>query len=112
MADPEAAIAIRAKHNPLAVLLLLTKFVIDVDGAEQNAPWGERRATVTPGEHTVRMPFRYLGRKCGAAEVSISAAPAATTSISYRAPVFMCSPGKTKWSSNRAWSAASRQARR
>src|SRR5205807_235829 len=94
MADPEVSVGVRAKHNPLAFLLLLTKIVIEVDGAEQDGPWGERTVMVTPGQHTVRMWFRYLGRKCGVAEVSINAAPGATTSISYRAPIFVFSPGK------------------
>jgi hypothetical protein len=96
MADPEVSVAVLAKHNPLAFLLPMTKFVIAVDGAEQDGSWGERAVTVTPGEHTVRMWFRYMGRKCGVAEVPITAAPGATTSISYRAPIFVFSPGKTK----------------
>jgi len=83
-----------AKHNPLLYLMPLSKFVIEVEGAEYAGPWGERTVAVTTGEHTVRMWFRYLGRKCGLAEVSITATSDATTSISYQAPLVRFSPGK------------------
>ena len=60
--------------------------MIEVDGAEQDGPWGEGTVTLSPGPHTVRMWFRYLGKKCGVAEVGISATPGSATSVSYRAP--------------------------
>jgi hypothetical protein len=96
MTGSEVSVAVVAKHNPLAFLLLLTKFVIEVDGAAHEGPWGQRTVTVMPGEHTVRMWFRYLGKKRGAAEVAISATPGSAKSVSYRAPMFVFSPGKTK----------------
>jgi hypothetical protein len=96
MNGPEVSVAVVAKHNPLAFLLLLTKFVIEVDGAEQDGRWGQRTIAVMPGEHTVRMWFRYMGKKCGVAEVLVKTAPGSETSISYKAPTFVFSPGKTK----------------
>ncbi len=94
MTDSELAISVLAKHNPLAVLLVLTKFVIEVDDTEQDGSWGQRTVTVAPGQHTVRMWFRYLGKPCGVAEVSIDAQSGATPSIFYRAPLFVFSAGK------------------
>lgn len=96
MTDSDGSITVAAGHSPLAFLLTMTKFVIEVDGIEHEGPWGERTVSVAPGQHTVRMWFRYLGGRCGAAEVSVSAAAGATTSISYRAPVFVYSKGKVK----------------
>jgi hypothetical protein len=94
MADTEASVAVVATHTPMAFLLYLTKFVIEIDGTEHEGKWGQRTVAVAPGQHTVRMWFRYLGRKCGAAEVSINATPDATHSISYRAPLLVTSAGK------------------
>lgn len=94
MADPELSVTVTGTHNPLSFLLSLTKFVVAVDGAAQDGPWGERAVAVTPGPHSVRMWFRYLGRECGVAEVSIDAAPGTPTSISSRAPMVVFSPGK------------------
>lgn len=96
MTDPDVSIAVLAKHTPIAFLLYLTKFVVEVDGTEHAGPWGQRAVAVAPGQHTVRMWFRYLGRPCGKAEVSVNAATGTTTSISYRAPMVVFSPGKVK----------------
>jgi hypothetical protein len=96
MVDSEVPITVVATHNPLAFLLPMTKFVIAVDGAEQEGSWGERTVTVTPGEHTLRMWFRYMGKPCGVAQVSINTEAGATTSISYRAPLLVFSAGKAK----------------
>jgi hypothetical protein len=93
MADSETRIAIVAKHNPLAFLLYMTKFVIELDGVEQPGPWGERLFPVVPGEHQARMWFRYLGRS-GTAEVNVTAKAGTTTFITYKAPIFVRSSGK------------------
>jgi hypothetical protein len=94
MTDPEVAIEVVAKHTPLAVFLYLTKFVIEVDGNLHEGGWGNRAVTVAPGPHTVRMWFRYLGRPCGKADVSVNVAAGSKAVISYRAPIAVFSPGK------------------
>jgi hypothetical protein len=58
--------------------------------------WGRRSFTVAPGPHTVRMWFRYLGRSCGKADVPINVAAETRSKITYRAPMFVFSPGKVK----------------
>jgi hypothetical protein len=72
MADPEASIVVVAKHNPMSFLLNMTKFVLEIDGDTQVGSWGERVVGVAPGAHSVRMWFRYLGRECGVAAVSVN----------------------------------------
>jgi hypothetical protein len=94
MADPEASIVVVAKHNPMSFLLNMTKFVLEIDGDTQVGSWGERVVGVAPGAHSVRMWFRYLGRECGVAAVSVNTTAGTTPRISYRAPIFVFSPGK------------------
>ena len=96
MTDQEVSIEVVAKHTPLAVFLYMTKFVIEVDGIVSEGPWGRRAFTVAPGPHTVRMWFRYLGRPCGKAEMSVNVAAGTGSTITYRAPMFVFSPGRVK----------------
>jgi len=89
--DPESSITVIASHTPIAFLLYFTKFVVEVDGTQHEGPWGQRTVTVVPGQHLVRMWFRYLGRPCGKAEVSVNAAATgSTTSISWCAIAMSC----------------------
>jgi hypothetical protein len=94
MAEAEASVVVVAKHSPLAFLLYLTKFVIEVEGIEHEGEWGERTIAVEPGRRAVRMWFRYLGRKCGVADVEVDVTPDGAATISYRAPFFVTSAGK------------------
>jgi hypothetical protein len=53
------------------------------------------------GWHTVRCWFRYLYfSKAGESTVTVDVAPGQVVSVSYRAPMFMFSPGK--WTVNGA----------
>jgi hypothetical protein len=91
-------IEIIGRHNPLAWLLYFTKLTIEVDGQPQQGPWRRQRfIAVPPGEHTVKVFFKYLAKaRCCEAGTVVQVAPGHVTGLEYRAPQLMTSPGKLK----------------
>jgi hypothetical protein len=79
----------------LAWLLYFTKLTIEVDGIPSIGSWGRRELALDPGDHEVRVFFRYLWRpRCGEAAVRVQLSPEEKQAVSYRAPWLMTGAGK------------------
>lgn len=93
----EANIRVNGRHSPLAWLLYATKLTIEIDGAPQRGPWGDRAISVTPGRHEVKVYFKYIAKaRCCEAAATVDAGDGQTVTMEYRTPMLMTSPGRLK----------------
>jgi hypothetical protein len=67
---------------------------IDVDGERTIVSWGDFRAVVPPGVHSVRVSFQFLGMRRGRASLDVHASDGETIALQYR-------PGWHPWLSKR-----------
>jgi hypothetical protein len=95
---PAEGIEVTGRHNPLAWLLYFIKLTVEVDGQAEQGSWRLQRFTaVTPGEHTVKVFFKYFTKaRCCEAGTVVQVEPGQVIRLDYRAPQLMTSPGKLK----------------
>ena len=86
MTNGGAAIVVNAGHSPMAFLLYMTKVTITIDGVPESGAWGIRPREVPPGSHAVGVSFRYFGRDCGKAAITVDVADQSTATLRYRSP--------------------------
>ena len=80
-------ISVRTKVFGWAFLLLLFKTTVVIDGVEQVLPWGEHLFNTTPGEHEVRVSFRYLGvPDVGENSIQVTVTDGNIVQVNYRSP--------------------------
>jgi hypothetical protein len=90
-------ILVRTKIFPLALLLLLFKTNVTIDGVTSVLKWGDHFFAVPSGSHEVSVSFRYLfSSQTGKASVTADVAPGRTTTVSYRSPFIVFMGGSIK----------------
>lgn len=91
----QTGIFVNGHHNPLAFFLYLTHLTIEVDGQPQAGDWKNRFVPAAPGDHQLSVYFWYLGKKrCCEASITVRVPDGAVTSLRYKAPQLMTSPGR------------------
>lgn len=87
-------VQVTTKRFPLAWLFWTFKTEVSIDGASVVVPWGTHFYEVAPGQHTIRVGFRFMwGKDMGADEVECDVALGATTKLLYRSPFLVTSAG-------------------
>jgi hypothetical protein len=90
-----SGIEVTGTHNPLQIFLYLVGLTVEIDGTAHRGPWREARSyPVSPGEHTVRVSFPYLGRARGGAETTVQVPTDGLVRLRYRAPQVVTGSGK------------------
>jgi hypothetical protein len=70
---------------------------IEIDGVVHLKPWGRHKFTVTPGDHQVKIYFRYLFLShCGENTISVKLEPGETCQLKYWMPPWMFCKGTLK----------------
>jgi hypothetical protein len=88
-------IEVTGRHNPLAWILYFVPLKVEIDGQAAPGSWGTTFIAVPPGQHQVSVYFPYLFRpRCCEGSASVTVSPGQVTSVDYRAPIFITSPGK------------------
>ncbi len=84
-ATDATGILVRAKIFPLAFILLLFKINVWIDGIPSLQSWGDTFFPVPPGQHEVRVSFRYIFfSNLGENTMSVNVVPGQTTLVHYR----------------------------
>jgi hypothetical protein len=91
-------IEIIGRHKLFEWPLQLTKLTVEVDGQPYQGQWGHPRfLAAPPGEHRVKVFFRYFGTVRGETETVVQVAPGQVTRLEYRTPVIVvAAPGELK----------------
>ena len=93
--DPaQTGIAVVGRHTSLNWTLLFTKLTVEVDGLAHVGPWRGTLVPVPPGEHEVRVYFRYVGQpRCGEAATRVTVGSDGPVRLRYGAPAFITGAG-------------------
>ncbi len=93
--DPEqTGVAVVGRHTSLNWTLLFTKLTVEVDGEPHVGSWRGVVVPTSPGDHEVRVFFRYVGQpRCGEAEGRVTVGEGRLTRLRYRAPAVITSGG-------------------
>jgi hypothetical protein len=95
--ETTTGILVRTKIFPLAILLLLFKTNVTIDGTTSVLKWGDHVFAVPPGQHDVQVSFRYLfSKRMGEATLTVEVAPGRTTTVLYRSPFLVFMGGSMK----------------
>ncbi|MDA8147739.1 MAG: hypothetical protein M0Z93_03040 [Actinomycetota bacterium] len=91
----QTAIEVRARIFPMAWLLLFFKTTVTIDEVDHVVPWGRHVFPVEPGQHEVRVSFRYIGApRMGENGLTVDVARGQTVRIYYRSPFLIFLQGK------------------
>ena len=95
--DDATGILVRTKIFPLALLLLLFKTNVSIDGVTSVLKWGDHFFAVPPGTHEVSVSFRYLfSSQTAKASLTADVVPGRTTTVLYRSPFIVFMSGSIK----------------
>ena len=95
--ETATGILVRTKIFPLAFLLLLFKTNVTIDGTTSVLEWGDHVFVLPPGEHDVKVSFRYLfSKRVGEADLTVEVVPGQTTTVLYRSPFIVFMGGSMK----------------
>ena len=82
-------------HNPMAFLFDMCKPSVVVDDKEYVLTWGEHRLEVEPGEHNLKIFFRYMWMaECGANTIQVNVAAGDICRVKYYMPSWVYAKGK------------------
>ncbi len=82
---------------PLSFFLFFCSPIIVVDGQPYKTSWGTQFFPVAPGQHSVKIFFRYMWMaECGANAMTVAVYPGQITRLSYYMPPFIYAPGSLK----------------
>lgn len=96
-AQSSTGLQVKTGFFPLAFFLFFCRPVIVIDGQAQKTSWGTQVFPVAPGQHTVKIFFRYMWMaECGANAITVGVEPGKITRISYFMPPLMTAPGSLK----------------
>lgn len=95
--QPSTGLQVTTGFFPLAFFLFFCSPVIVIDGQASKTGWGTRFFAVPPGQHTVKIFFRYMWMaECGANAMTVAVYPGQVTRISYYMPPFIYAAGSLK----------------
>ena len=95
--ETTTGILVRTKVFPLAFLLLLFKTNVTIDGTTSVLEWGDHMFAVSPGEHAVKVSFRYLfSQRQGERDLTVQVVANQTTTVLYRSPFIVFMGGSMK----------------
>jgi hypothetical protein len=83
----QPGLVLRTRFFVLDWTLNFTRPAVTIDGHRQEVPWGEHFFPLEPGNHELRVSYRYLrGFRAGQASARVDIAPDQVIQASYRAP--------------------------
>jgi len=92
--QPTSAIQVKTSFFPLSFFLFFCNPTVEIDGQSFKAGWGTRVFPVMPGQHTVKIFFKYFFMsQCGANSATVMVPPGQTARINYFMPPLMTLPG-------------------
>jgi hypothetical protein len=91
-----AIVTIEAKFSPLAFLVFLTKFTIEINGSRGLGSWGKRTVSLPSVQHTMKLSFRYPGSDVGKASVPLSLIDGVSPVYQYKEPWLVFLKGRVK----------------
>jgi hypothetical protein len=95
--ETTTGILVRTKVFPLAFLLLFFKTNVTIDGTTSVLEWGDHMFAVPPGEHHVKVSFRYLfSQRQGEADLTVEVVANQTSTVLYRSPFLVFLGGSMK----------------
>lgn len=95
--QPATGIQVKTGFFPLSFFLFFCSPVVVIDGQAIKTSWGTQVFQVPPGQHTVKIFFRYMWMaECGANAITVMVAPGQITRLSYFMPPFIYAPGSLK----------------
>ncbi|HLG14129.1 MAG TPA: hypothetical protein VJH03_06295 [Blastocatellia bacterium] len=90
-------IEVKTSFFPLAFLLFLCTPTIVIDGAAHRAGWGTYYFDAAPGNHHVKIFFKYLFMsECGGNSINVMVQPGRVSRIKYHMPPWMLAKGSIK----------------
>lgn len=98
MTDSSATgVEIKLGFFPLAFFLVVCTPRVEIDGTVHKKYWGTHFFPTTPGQHTVKVYFRYLFMaRCGANSIDVKVSEGATSRLKYSMPPWMFAKGSLK----------------
>jgi hypothetical protein len=95
--QPSTRLQVHIRCFPRWDFLLLCSPIVVIDGQAHQANWGKHLFVVAPGEHTVKIFFKYLWLpECGANTVMVTVEPGQITKIKYFMPPFIAASSSLK----------------
>lgn len=90
----QTGIEVRLSFFPLAWFLFFCTPQVEINGAAQRRSWGTHFFPLNPGNHRVRVYFRYLFMaECGANSIDIQVSGGNVTRVKYYMWPWMFAPG-------------------
>lgn len=97
MSQTTTGITVKTGFFFLAFLLFFFPPTVVIDGNAQKSKWGEQFFPTTPGEHTVKVFFKYMFLKeAGPASTTVQVPDGQSVRVSYRAPWIVFMNGRIK----------------
>ncbi len=98
MAEGSATgVEVKAGFFPLMFILYLCPATIEIDGTVAARKWGTHFLELPPGDHTVKVYFKYLWMsQCGANSVTVTVQQGRVTRVKYSAPPLVFLKGSIK----------------
>jgi hypothetical protein len=91
---PATGIQVHTSFFPLSFFLYFCSPTIVIDNQPFQTKWGSTFFPVPPGQHLVKIFFRYLWiKECGANSVMLTVPPGQVASIKYNMPPFIYAQG-------------------
>jgi hypothetical protein len=95
--QPPTGLQVQIRCFPRWDFLLLCSPIVVIDGQAHKTSWGKQRFSAAPGEHTVKIFFKYLWMpECGANTITVTVAPGQITKIKYFMPPFIAAASSLK----------------
>ena len=92
--QPTTGIQVHTGFLPLAFLFYLCSPTIVIDGQLSKSSWGTKFFPTAPGQHTVKIFFRYMWMaECGANSATVTVQPGQVTKLNYYMPPFIYAKG-------------------
>ncbi len=92
--QPPTGIQVKTGFFPLSFFLFFCTPVIVLDNQPIRKSWGTTFFPTQPGQHTIKIFFRYLWMaECGANAATVTVQPGQVTKVNYYMPPYVYAPG-------------------
>ena len=93
----QTGIHLQIRFFPLAFFLFFCTPTIEINGKKSKIKWGKSFMSIPPGNHVVRVFFRYFWMpECGANQVEFSLKDKQQKKVSFYMPPWMLAKGSMK----------------
>ena len=95
MAQSQTGILVTTKFLFFAFILYFFPPTVEIDGNAEKVKWGQQFFPTAPGQHTVRVFFKYLFiKEAGPASTTVTVQEGQTAQVTYKAPWLVFLQGK------------------